>query len=146
MKNRNALSFIFRTLTIVGVVCIVGSCAPTFRLYSGPELPKQEIAVLRIDAEVVVKAVDGSSTYFLKTGWGGMKLHLLPGRHVIKVGYSETTSLGTRLMGIYSTDDVVLQFVALVGHVYRVRAKQFGTPYLPRSMTWQVYIEDVTGE
>jgi hypothetical protein len=127
-------------LTLVLVACVLGGCATTpIRLYSGPALPERQLATLRTEMPIVIKAVDGEA---VGQGASGVDLQLLPGRHEVRFGYSHEICFyvertrGRECKSFYS-GDVVLAFEAMAGHHYKLAVAS--------SMTgWQPYIEDAT--
>lgn len=131
------------TLTLALVACVLGGCATApIKLYSGPALPEQQIATLRADIPIVIKAVDGEA---VGRGVSDVAVQLLPGKHEVQFGYSHEICFyvdraGGRECKRFYSGNVSLAFDAIAGHQYKIAVAS--------SMTgWQPYIVDqATGQ
>jgi hypothetical protein len=124
--------------TLVLAACILGGCATApIRLYSGPDLSEQQVATLRADIPIEIKAVDEEA---VGKGVSDVALQLLPGKHEVRFGYThEICFYVDRIRGreckTFYSGDVQLAFEAAAGHHYKIAVAS--------SMTgWQPYILD----
>ena len=113
----NPFSFIMLSLLLAGCGGI--------KMYPGPKLPADQIAVLRI-GEIKLIAVDGQ----------GVKqdtmapIHILPGEHLLRASHN--------LSG-YDEHLISYTFTAEAGHRYIFSATyEFG-----RTMKWRAWIKDM---
>ncbi len=123
MKTRSLLY-----ITILSVLLILWGCGSgTFRMYSGPRLPKSQVAFLKWDSAINVILVDGKLVPRCS------RIELFPGDHDVQVGYSNS--------GFRSRRDRLIRFTAEGGHKYRIRHTIDSSSEL---IHWNAWIEDVT--
>ncbi len=107
------------------VVCLVVAsvlgCA-TARIYSGPQLPPDQVAFLeRGDLSQSLSSIDGreSGNFFLMN----RALEILPGEHTIVVGYNSGSK--------HSTQRTTLTFTAKPGTRYILKSNAVGMRWEP---------------
>ncbi len=126
------------TLILVLLAFVVGGCAATqVKLYPGPALPEQQIATMRTDMTVVIKAVDGEP---IGEGLSDAELQLLPGRHRVQFAFTHETCFNLEFMQEWQCrrfdfGDFLLTFDAKAGHHYRIAVNSW-------MANWQPYIID----
>jgi hypothetical protein len=98
-------------------------------MYSGPRLPKSQVALLRWDSVTNVILVDGKLIPRCS------RIELVPGDHNVQVGYSSS--------GFRSRYDRVINFTAEAGHRYRI---SHSIDSSSESMRWNVWIKDTTNK
>ncbi len=120
-----------RSLSYVGflsVLIILWGCGSgTFRMYSGPRLPRSQVAFLQWDSAVNVILVDDKLIPRCS------RIELFPGDHNVQVGYSSS--------GFRSRRDRLVHFTAEAGHKYRISHSIDSGSEL---VHWNVWIEDIT--
>lgn len=109
MFKKKIESFRLARLTIVFVTALlVLSCSTTTQMYSGPERPVRETALVRgADVSIEIIRCDGrrlSST----------AASVLPGDHTVEVTFNEQTE------GVYLKGSIMLAWKAEAGHTYVV--------------------------
>jgi hypothetical protein len=125
MKVKSILS-----IFILSAILIVWGCGSgTFRMYSGPRLPKSQVALLRWDSDINVILVDGRFVPRCS------QIELFPGDHNVQVGYSSSE--------LRSRKDRLINFTAEAGHRYRVRHSIDSSSEF---MHWNAWIEDITSK
>jgi hypothetical protein len=125
MKVKSILSIL-----ILSAILILWGCGPgTYRMYSGPRLPKSQVALLRWDSVINVILVDGRLVPRCS------RIELFPGDHSVQVGYSSS--------GFRSRHDRLINFTAEAGHRYRIDHSIDSSSAL---MHWNVWIEDTTNK
>jgi hypothetical protein len=128
---------------IVFVLCIIQSCTSfrsANRLYQGPPLPKDKVALLVTMSEslihparVNIQSVDGKEIEH--SSWDGtVKVEFLPGSHVIKADY-----ISNRDFSYYLRDTIEIHINAQPGHVYQVDAEDVG-------MSCRTFVRDITAK
>jgi hypothetical protein len=136
MKRYARMGFL-RTLMILTILSVVCGCASTCRtkMYPGPELSKQEIAILKGGTELDVRAVDGVAKKYTPrvfkgpiAGHRGFEIHLLPGVHTVQVGLHgmETDYRKQQTVSYWSKQDKIISFKAIAGHVYWISSGRAG--------------------
>ena len=140
MRWRASGASIHGMVGVALVAHIAAACAaPSIKLYPGPALPGSQIATLRADDSIAIKAVDGEK---IPAGASDVELQLLPGRHQAQFGYTHEicyyleVSRGRECRQFYY-GDVVLKFEALPGHSYKIYAGSM-------MAGWRPYIQDRT--
>jgi hypothetical protein len=96
-------------------------------MYSGPRLPRSQVALLRWDSAINVILVDGRLVPRCN------RIELFPGDHNVQVGFSSS--------GFRSRQDRLISFTAEGGHRYRIG---HSTQSSSEFMHWDVWIEDIT--
>jgi len=125
MKVKSMLC-IFISLAIL----ILWGCGPgTYRMYSGPRLPRSQVALLRWDSVINVIVVDGRLVPRCN------RIELFPGDHHVQVGYSSS--------GFRSRQDRLAHFTAEAGHRYRI---SHSIDSSSEFMHWNAWIEDITNK
>jgi len=123
MKVKSILS-----IFILSAIFVLWGCGSgTYRMYSGPQLPKSQVAVLGWDSTINVILVDGSLVPRCS------RIELVPGDHNVQVGYSSS--------GFRSRQDRFINFTAEAGHRYRISHSIDSSSKL---MHWSVWIKDIT--
>ena len=110
MSKKKVEFFYFARLTIVlAMVFLILSCSTTTQMYSGPERPAGETALIRgADSSIDIVRCDGTK---LQTN----AATVLPGDHTVEVTYRELDVEGTYLIGT-----IILMWKAEAGHTYIV--------------------------
>lgn len=103
-----------RLVVALLLVALNSGCA--IKMYSGPSLPKERIAILYRTTNSAINKVDGKWPGFVTTS---TPIHLLPGEHTVTVHFSKPTSLGT----IHSLEPINVTFDAAAGRQYEVIAQ-----------------------
>jgi len=125
MKVKSILS-----IFILSAILILWGCGPgTYRMYSGPQLPKSQVALLRWDSVINVILVDGKLVPRCS------RIELSPGEHNVQVAYSSS--------GFRSRHDQLINFTAKAGHRYRI---SHSIDTSSESMHWDVWIRDTTNK
>jgi len=104
MKVKSILSIFILSALLVLWGCGLG----TYRMYSGPRLPKSQVALLRWDSVINVILVDGRLVPRCS------RIELFSGDHNVQVGYSSS--------GFRSRHDRLIHFTAEAGHRYKDKA------------------------
>ena len=118
------------SISILLAILILWGCGPgTCRMYSGPRLPKSQVAFLHWDSAINVILVDGRLVPRCS------RIELVPGDHDIQVGYSSS--------GLRSRQDQLVNFAAEAGHRYRINYSIDSGSDL---MHWNVWIKDTTNK
>jgi hypothetical protein len=123
MKVKNIL-FI---LILLAILILWGCGSGTFRMYSGPRLPKSQVAFLRWDSVINVILVDGRLVPRCS------RIELFPGDHNVQVGYSSS--------GFRSRQDRLINFTAEAGHKYKIKHSIDSSSEF---MRWNAWVEDIS--
>jgi len=108
-------------VVLLGLSLLAAGCG-AMKMYPGPELPRDQVAVLEI-GDVTVYAFDG-----IPPG-GKNKLQILPGEHEIRFSHSKAG---------YGEQPHTYSFAAEAGHAYL-----FDADYVVhRTMSWNPWIKD----
>lgn len=136
MKCGSLVGFLFSVIIALYFVLIVG-CVPKYaRLYDGPRLPANEVAILRLYRNMVLHEVDGKKrlwfTYtnrrrcnFRSIQTPCLEIQLLPGPHILKVSYralhmNKSGKSGVGLVTLHTMQLSVLKLQAEAGCTYTV--------------------------
>jgi hypothetical protein len=95
-------------LAIIAVGCLIASCSSfgTYKLYTGPQRPATETALIEgADSTIIIASCDG-------VRFSSTSVSVLPGNHTVEMLYSGG--------GSYSADTSFLEFTAEAGHKYHV--------------------------
>jgi hypothetical protein len=103
-------------------VVIVG-CATTLKLYEGPKLPQDKIAIIQLGPNVCAVTVDGVDTKYSEAD-----LFLLPGNHTIEIFYISAD--------YRSEDSQIISFKAEAGKQYYIES---GFNF----RSWEPYIREM---
>jgi hypothetical protein len=107
LKTKREGLCLVKVLFIVAIAFLTGSCSSTMRMYSGPELPASQTALVRAgDIGVDLVSCDGKKIT-------SSEIIILPGEHTIEMSFYQ------REVG-YSADTALMDFTAEAGHVYMV--------------------------
>lgn len=131
------------------IVCTVAvlaiSCAPPgiYKLYEGPKLPSEKIAVLKNSPAgryIYIELVDGipppttqGNTVYGSYLDGSFRIELLPGKHTLSVKYY----CSSRVYTTYSIHNQEITFYAEAGKVYTVK----GGVVLFHE--WEAWVEEI---
>lgn len=113
-----------KPILMVMVLAFASSCA-TSKLYDGPSLESEKIAVIRTDGKANLSGFDGRDFLFNKERY----FELLPGVHVIEVNYI--------LNGRLAKNAFLVEFDAKAGHEYELQGSHSGN-------RWGLKLVDVT--
>jgi hypothetical protein len=142
MNKRKWYSFIEAGAFIaVALLAACVSIEPPTRMYDGPMLPKEQIAIIRIPSTAypytTYPCIDGRGAH-------GNEIHVLPGKHQLRGGFKYQPSLlvssllgavsGTSYYKFYSS---ILEFEVQAGHEYVVN----GDVIKDLPLMW---VEDIT--
>jgi hypothetical protein len=108
LNTKGAFLCLVKALCIVVTVFLTGSCSTT-RMYSGPELPASQTALIR-GADTTINLVSCDGKKFSSTD-----VIVLPGEHTIEMGFSGG--------GSYSLSTTFAKFNAEAGHIYSIDKK-----------------------
>ena len=109
-------------LFIIGLLAVADCGA--IKMYSGPELTRDKIAVLEI-GNVTLYTLDGEAVKLANR----RKLQILPGEHVMRASHN---------MAGYGEQAITYTFTAEAGHAYL-----FGADYeIQRTLSWRPWIKD----
>ena len=115
------------------LLMVIGAgCNPVAtKMYEGPTLPIEQLAVLYRMEHAAIATVDGKwpGPVFTNT-----PIHLLPGEHSVQVNFSKPSDYSSSVY--YSSKPVEVKFNALAGHEYEVHASQTGP------MGWSAAIQE----
>ena len=115
---------------ILLAILILWGCGPgTYRMYSGPRLPKSQVALLRWDSAINVIFVDGRLVPRCN------RIEMFPGEHNVQVGYSSS--------GVRSRHDRLINFTAEAGHRYRISHSINSSSEF---MHWNAWVEDIANK
>jgi hypothetical protein len=110
--------YLVKVLCALVTVFMVGSCSTTTRMYSGPELPANQTALIRgADISINLVSCDGKKL-------SSSNVIVLPGEHTIEMSYYDSVAYR------YSSDSSLMDFTAEAGHVYVVDKISGGGRYL----------------
>lgn len=119
--------------------CLV-SCSPTkvvIKAYDGPDLPLPQLAILKPQVPLQLRAIDGDTTHAFDTSGkvvaNDAQIMLLPGPHTLRLTLEGVQGVGT----IRSRNALTATFVAEAGRKYIVRSGMSG-------QTWNPKVVDVT--
>jgi hypothetical protein len=108
-------------------------------MYSGPELPIEEVCILYKASGIYIMSLDGATAQkgpLFGTDW--KLIELKPGEHTLLIGVSRTDYYGGSRSATYkSTEDIKLRFFGKPGRVYSI-GPDFRTAY------WSPEIVDIT--
>lgn len=154
------MKLIILTLTFCVLVFVQGCATPTYRLYNGGPLAKEQLAVLhdtpgRWQSSVYIDAVDGLVSTDKRGNWygsnwdGSFRIELLPGTHTLTV----------RLLGgdWYGNGVTTVTFTAEAGKTYVVNysidtvsrnESQIGlmSKSISISSQWHAWVEEDKGK
>ena len=109
------------------------------KAYEGPDLPAEQVALVKPQLEIVIKSIDGDPskqlTVFGKFGSTDADIALTPGEHRFVLAYNDVRHVSR----VYSVADINFTFRVQAGRKYLLKAA------LPSERTWRPEIEDVTG-
>ena len=117
---------LMKVLLVIATVFLTAACSTT-RMYSGPELPASQTALIRgVDTTINIVSCDGRK-------FSSNDVIVLPGEHTIEMGFSGD--------GYYSANNSFLRFKAEAGHTYAV-GKDLNSP--GRYSAYSPFIMDIT--
>jgi hypothetical protein len=158
MKGKGTMSkSVILTLTFCVFILLQGCAAPTYRLYNGSPLPKEQIAVLKDTPGswatfIYIVSVDGfvatdkrGSEFFGSIWTGSFRIELLPGTHTLTVRLSSES---------YGNGITTVTFTAEAGKIYVVnysigQVNRTETQMSPMSKAvttrsqWRAWVEEV---
>jgi hypothetical protein len=116
-KTKGEFLYLAKVLFVVVIVFLIVSCSSTMKMYSGPELPASQTALVKCgDTSINIVSCDGQKVKSLE-------FTILPGVHTIEMGFN-TPGVG------YSSDNTLMDFTAEASHVYVVDRTSQGGFYL----------------
>ena len=125
-------------ITCIGAALLASCAGPVYKLYEGPNLQPNEIAVLKNSPgwsglSVYVDSIDGitrSNDEFYGSMWdGSFRVELLPGEHTVSVRYTSD---------YYSVQNKDITFHAEAGKIYTVKASIDSA-----AMKWTAWVEEI---
>jgi hypothetical protein len=118
-KVGNILLYLSKVLCVVTLALIMISCSTTTKMYSGPELPASQTALVQGAAgPISIEACDGVKVT-------SSAITVLPGEHTIWMSLNQIGSVGE----YYSTGNIPITFIAEAGHTYGVDVSTHRNPY-----------------
>jgi len=103
--------FLAKTLFVLAIVFFIVSCATTTKMYSGPELPANEVAFIQsASSTVTIESCDGKKISVSRVA-------VLPGEHLIEMSFYDRTQ-GDWIS--WSISNSFLSFTAEAGRTYSV--------------------------
>lgn len=134
-KKGNEMNIPHRTLALAILTAILSACAtPTYiKAYAGPEMPPEQVALVKPTVGVQVVAINGDTTFAVKTarsvGYLEVEMALPPGqyRFEVRLNHGDVWSRGT----------TTLDLNAQAGGKYLIT-------YAMANRAWQPRIDDVT--
>ena len=115
----------YRTLSLLLVLTgLLFACSATgpVRFYSGPPLPKQELAIVVVPAAITVRSIDGKEVDSPSKETGTYEVQLKPGHHLIAFRYE--LSWGTNESGmLVKSKQVGVDTNFEAGKTYQIRYK-----------------------
>jgi len=131
------------TRIAVVLVAAFAAAACTQRLYEGPDLPAQDIAVVHV-GDTSVLNVDDRFNFALPPGM--KRLELAPGPHRIVLGFQRpATTIGMRdVPAQHGVGTCTLDFVAAAGGNYWLGSRPVGTDWTMRRWdgAWEGWVRD----
>ena len=124
--KKEGISYIrISVLTALAISLCTGCASSTARMYSGRELPRSEIAIIRNDAKILVLSVDKSrlieNTTFRKYARPSI-IELLPGKHTIviarKIPKSAFQNVKYRSIHTQRIEERKVTITVEAGHTY----------------------------
>ena len=120
------------------------SCTGHHRVYSGPALPRDSIAILSTARQplpglgvpnansslLIITELDKKKAPSHALSDNSIRLELLPGVHELKVRLNAQETSGGRTASVKGINQAILSFEARAGHEYEVRA-EFGEEQAP---------------
>jgi hypothetical protein len=120
---------------ITGCSCSPPSSGPhILKIYDGPELPQNKIAMVTMDMTLDPLLVDGVYPKYPEVNFFPWVLKILPGEHTIQLRFFASGNTGKT----YSTSPQSVTFTAEAGKTYKIKDGFSGW-----SGTWNPYIEEV---
>jgi hypothetical protein len=130
-------------LGIALAVAIVAMSGCTHRMYSGPELPPEEIAIVKSGVGLACLVIASIDDEKLRSYVGGPdKVELLPGYHKIGIKACERVRRGNIQYLKYDSNTLYINLRTEAGHVYVMKCKEKGF----FKVRFEVWFEDVTSE
>lgn len=120
MKNQSLL-MLFKACIIAIVACMINSCVTIKKMYSGDDLPEQQVAIIENPKKLATSYIDGEEIFMVPD-----EIHFLPGNHVMKI-YSYGPPIPSTLS--YQDDayhrhvtkyEYEFRFHVTAGHRYRL--------------------------
>jgi hypothetical protein len=137
MRFATTLKGLLLGLALVLSGCTTGSYS-YLKAYSGPDLPKNQIALVKPIVDIVVVSIDGNRAYTVTTqqsfGFLDMEIGLPAGQHRFE--------LMLRAESLYSPTPIFLTLNAVPERKYLLNY-DFSVG-AGSSMSWRAYFEDVT--
>ncbi len=139
-----------RTLIGIIVMCLFAGCMTLqeYKLYKGPQLPGDKVAVLINKGEtIVVHTIDGINNPSGEKVYGPGRFAVLPGEHSLNVSFYRI-STSTQLEGHYyydvfhkntSTSNIDVNFETESGHQYLLTSE-----YDYKRLQWSFVLMDET--
>jgi hypothetical protein len=130
-KGRSGLRCFAKLIVAVSVLFLAVSCSTTTQMYTGPERPASETALIKgADYSIYIERCDGTRV-------SSAALTVLPGEHTIEATYDEGPG------GYYNVDTARLGWKAEAGHTYIVEKARI----TERPGTWgSMFIKDQTSD
>ncbi len=150
-------TYLLRIAIIVSLLLTSCSLPAHHKMYSGPTLPKEQVAFLVTEAEgfslrggleppsTRIRSVDGNKVD--GSLWDAtIKVELLPGDHTIAVHSCRYSArLGSSAL-LVSKHDIFLKFKAAAGHIYLAHALRVYalSPCSTQEVKWRPAVSDIT--
>jgi hypothetical protein len=150
-KENERMKLKILSLTLLG--CLLVSCtAPSYKMYSGPVLSKEQVAILFCEKPAWVDEVDGNGIVNKGFSMGVHKFELSPGHHTLDVRYFVHSGGETY---ISSEGTISFSFDAQPGRIYDLEASTDPTSTSDESSgstntshigVWHPFLTDITGK
>jgi hypothetical protein len=137
MPGRTAVLFI-STIFVGFCLCSCAAFSPRHRLYSGPLLPRGDVAILAnqnegVVIDIMLMQVDEQDR-LLSSGI----VEILPGRHILR--FREQAGLSSRMV------DANVELDTKAGHIYIYYQTNNGATAELKDLRWWPHVEDITDQ
>ena len=144
-KIKRQICFV-KAIILLTIFVSCGCMMYTHKMYYGPELPREQIAVLlHGEGYIKITSIDGQPRNISSGLFGEpSKIQLLPGPHKVSVAYEAKYRFETTTT-YRSKEDIIISFDAKAGDTYRLKSERKNVEIFGDIGTWDAWIEDITG-